>query len=368
MSRIIVPICNRTNYSKLKPVLLGLKNKIDISIVTSSDMAISHLANAIPDILYDGFKIDKSIDCLLMNDTLESMVKTVGISLIEHASFFANKNFDAMLLVGDRFDILPSVLSARMMNMPILHIQGGERSGSIDDTIRDIISICAERHYVATERSKENVLKIAKNKNVFCFGCPSVEIINSFPVGDFLDVSNFKKSYKHSFGIAPNENYMLVAVHPNTEDQNDIDMDVLLSAVVSFGMKIVVIWPNIDAFNFKIMEGVRDYEDRIIRVRHMPLEDFVKLIAHTSCMVGNSSAGIREAASFGVPVVNIGNRQAYRERNSNTIDCSNSFSDIKNAISQSLKIGSYPKENIYYKESCVKNICNDILEFLCEKT
>lgn len=364
MSRISVPICNRTNYSKLKPILCGLKKDIDIDIVVSSDMAIYKWANAIPDIISDGMNIDHRIDCLLCNDTLESMTKTVGMSLIEHASYFAKNDTKAILVVGDRFDILPSVLSAKMMNIPILHVQGGERSGSIDDTVRDIISICAERHYVSTQNAYDHVYRIAKNKNVFYVGCPSVEFINGISVGDYLDVSKMKKKYKNSFCIAPNENYILVAVHPNTDNKNDIDMDILLSAVISFGMKTVVLWPNIDAYNSNIMDGVRDYEKNIIRVRHMPLDDFVHIMAHASCMVGNSSAGIREAASFGVPVVNVGNRQNERERNKNTIDASKDYYSIRGAIEKSISIGRYPKENIYYKENCVNSICSDIVDFM----
>ena len=366
MLKLSVPICNRTNYSKLKSILAYLKknSKIDISIVLSSDMAIDKPSNAIADILSDGLSVSEKIDCLMKNDTLESMSKTMAISLIEHVTYFIKEKPNAVLIVGDRFDILPSVLSAKMLNLPILHLQGGERSGSIDDTIRDIITICADRHYVATEEAYNYVKMIAKSKNVFNFGCPAVEVVSQIPVGDYLDVSLFKKKYKNSFGISPNEKYLLVVVHPNTQDENDVDMDAILGACISFGLKMVVVYPNIDPYNSKILKGMKDYEEDIICVRHMPLEDFVPMMAHASCMIGNSSAGIREAASFGTPVVNIGNRQKGRERNKNVIDCLNSYEDIKKAISLSLEKGKYPIDNLYYKENTSINIGNDIIKFL----
>jgi len=366
MYKIVVPICNRTNYSKLRPVLLKLNKtgKVDINIVTSSDMAIDKRANAIADIIDDGLIISNHIDCLMSNDTLDSMSKTMGLSLIEHSSIMTNMRPDAMLLVGDRFDILPSVLSAKLSNIPIFHIQGGERSGSIDDTVRDMITICADRHYVSTEKSYENVKKIAKTGHIFNYGCPSVESIVGINIGMYLDVKTFKKKYKNSFGIAPYEKYILVMVHPNTSNEHDVDMDALLSSVLSFRLKTIVMYPNIDPFNTNILKGMKDYNEMIIRVRHMPIEDFVKVLAHASCMVGNSSSGIREAASFGTPVVNVGQRQMNRERNANTLDCGSSYEEVRKNIEKSLKIERYEPNNIYYKKDCSLNISNDIIQYL----
>jgi len=366
MKKLSVAICNRSNYSKLKPILLELKNNtdIDIRIIASSDMALQHTPTAVPDIKNDGFNIDKQINCLLMDDTLACMGKTIGVSMIEHSSYFENHQPNALLIVGDRFDIMPAVLSAKIQNIPILHLQGGERSGSIDDTIRDLISVCATRHYVATEQSYKNVERIAKIKNIFNFGCPSIEAIMKVNVGEYLDTRTFKKQYHHGFGIAPHEKYMLVIVHPDTENEKEVDMDILLEAVLSFNMKCVVIHPNIDAFNSRIMTGLKDHSNRIIHVRHMPLEDFVQLMAHASCMVGNSSAGIRETGSFGTPTVNVGDRQVYRERNKNTIDCDNSYNGIVDAIQKSLSVGRYEKSNVYYQKDSTKNICADISAYL----
>lgn len=366
MKSILVPICNRTNYTKLKPILHRLRKpgEVSVDLLVSSGMVVSSRGSGLSDVQSDGFNVACQIDCLMMNDTLESMCKTSGLSMIEHATCYAREKPDAVLIVGDRFDMLPAAISAFQMNIPILHIQGGERSGSVDDGIRDLITITATRHYVATNLAYEHVYQIARNKYVLNVGCPAVEFVQNLPVGDYLDVHSFKKKYTNDFGIAPNENYIAICVHPNTEDDNDVDMAALLGAALSTGLKCVVIYPNIDAFNSKIVKSIRRYEKQITCVKHMPVEDFVKIMAHATVFVGNSSAGIREAASFGTPVVNVGKRQALRERNGNTLDCGPSFEEIKKSIEASIQHGQYDHNNVYYKHDATRNICNDILEFL----
>lgn len=361
MNKLLVPICNRTNYTKIKPVLSLLKNKLDINMILSSSMVISHIGDSYLDIINDGLTDIRKIDCLMFNDSLESMSKTIGLSLIEHSSLYAEEKPNAILITGDRFDMLSQAIAAKIMNIPIFHIQGGELSGSIDNTIRDIITLCSDRHYPATDVAAKRIKSITKSKFIFNFGCPAVEFMYKINVGEYLDVNKFIKHFKDSINIKPNEKYFLIMVHPNTLDDKDIDMDNILKASLSFGHKCIVIYPNIDAFNKKITSQINKNRDKLICIKHAPLEDFAKLMAHAACLIGNSSSGIREAASFGTPVVNIGNRQINRERNDNIIDCKTNFESVYRAINLSISKGIYPKNNIYYKENCALNISNDIL-------
>lgn len=365
--KLAVPVVNRTNYSKLKPIIHRLREdgRVDVSATLSSGILIKATGETMNDIIADGVNIASKIDCLLMNDSLETMAKTVGISMLEHASVLSKDCPDAMLTVGDRFDMIAPVVTARILNIPILHIQGGERSGSVDDTVRDIITVCSTRHYVATEAAKKRVYDITKSADVMNFGCPAVELVSQLPIGDNLDVRNFHKRYRDSIDLSSGENYIVVLVHPDTTREDDVNMHLLLDIVLSFNMKCAVLYPNIDAFRRHISNAIRDHHDRMICIKHMPIEDFVPLMAHARCMVGNSSSGIREAATFGTPVVNVGKRQNYRDRNKNTIDVAGNDSDgLSEAIEKSLSIGRYPKDNIYYKPNCCENICNDILSFL----
>jgi UDP-hydrolysing UDP-N-acetyl-D-glucosamine 2-epimerase len=339
-----------------------LRNQdVKIEVALSSAFLLNQYGNAHQDVLNDGFSTQFKIDCLLSNDSLESMSKTVGLSLIEHSTMYAFAEPDAVLVTGDRFDILGAVLSARMMNIPIFHIQGGEITGSIDDTVRDLITICSSRHYTATDAASRRVADLVGSENVYNFGCPAVEMISRIDVNDALD------EMKKSLSISPDDRYLLIALHPNTESANDIDMNKILDACLSFDMRCVVFHPNPDAFNGPILRTIKDRSDDIKLVRHLPVSVFVKAMAHCSCMVGNSSAGIREAASFGTPVVNIGERQRSRERNKNTIDVPCDTDSIKEAIRISLQVVRYPKRNIYFKENASKNIALDVIRCLQER-
>ncbi len=357
LKRIIVPICNRTNYSKLKPILEKLS--ADIHIVVSSSMVLERYGAPYKDILNDGFNILSQIDCLLSNDTPESMVKTSALSLIEHSSIYAKHQPNIILAVGDRFDMIPAVLSAKMMNIPVLHIQGGELSGSIDNVARDIISLCSDVHYASTKKAAIRIKSMTNSKSIFWTGCPSVENIKSMDTGDYFDVTSLHKKYKNHIPIKPHEEYFLICVHPDTTKPNDIDMDLVLEVALSFNKKCIVLYPNNDAFSSHIVDGIKRKHDNCIPIKHAPLSDFIRMMAHCSCMIGNSSAGIREAASFGVPVVNIGTRQLNREKNKNTIEVECVREDIEKAITVSLS-SHYSTRNLYYKKGSADFIVKHI--------
>ena len=213
MNRLMVPIVNRTNYTKLRPILTALNNEddIELNIIPSSGIVVTSLGDGIKDIIED-LDIHSMIDCLLKNDTPESLSKSIGISIIEHAKIIRELKPKALLAVGDRFDMISSVIPALIDNVPILHIQGGEQTGCIDDKIRDMISVCSSHHYVSTELSAERLRRITGSNNVFNYGCPAVEFISSLPVENELNVKHFHKHFKDDIPILPNEKYFLTIV------------------------------------------------------------------------------------------------------------------------------------------------------------
>ena len=364
---ICVPLTNRTNYSKLKLVLKELKKykNINIKLVLSSTILLNRYGDGYIDIENDGWIINKKIDCILLNDSHEAMAKTIGLSIIEHSSFFASINPDILLIVGDRFDMLAPATAGSIMNIPIAHIQGGEISGTIDNVIRDVISRQACMHFVATQKSAINLSNTAINKNfIFNYGCPAVEYISKLDVGDFFDEKKINKSFKRNFEINRNEKYILVMLHPDTTNQKDIDTKEILTKIEKTNLKVILFYPNVDANNSSILSCISSYRNNknFYMIRHMPLEGFIHVMAHASIMITNSSSGIREAASFGTPVINIGSRQKNRERNHNVIDLeNNNYQDLKSLIDK-YKNFRYPKSNIYFKKDCSKLIVNKILE------
>lgn len=368
MKTICIALTNRTNYSKLKTVLFELRNFRDLEcrIVLSSTILLDRYGSSYRDLLHDGFEIDKKIDCVLMNDSHEAMAKTVGLSVLEHATYFQWRRPDLLLIVGDRFDMLAPAVAASMMNIPIAHIQGGELSGTIDNVIRDVITRFAALHFVATEQSAQNLSNYGvAPKSIFDYGCPAVEYISQIEVGKNFDQDKLGKKFKRDIHIKPGEKYFLVMIHPDTTNRHDVDMEAVMSAVVKFGVKTFIFYPNVDAHNSEIVASIAKYKnnDNFYMIRHMPLEGFIHTMAHCSCMIGNSSSGIREAASFGVPVINIGYRQVDRERNANVIDIEDRYETLEEMINK--YIGHrFEKQNIYFKPGCANKIALEITRFI----
>jgi UDP-hydrolysing UDP-N-acetyl-D-glucosamine 2-epimerase len=363
---ICIALTNRTNYSKLRTVLCELRqyHDIDCRLVASSTILLERYGSSYQDLEHDGFEIDKKIDCVLMNDSHEAMAKTTGLSIVEHASYFGWRQPDLLLIVGDRFDMLAPVVAGSMMNIPVAHIQGGELSGTIDNTIRDIITKFAALHFVATEQSARNLFQFGIDPQyVFNFGCPAVEHVSALPVGDAFDAAKLTKKFKRQIDIAPGEPYFLVMVHPDTTNRHDVDMNAVMDTVDKFGVKAFVFYPNVDAHNSEIVASISRYKnnEKFYMVRHMPLEDFALTMAHCCCMIGNSSSGIREAASFGVPVINIGYRQAGRERNANVVDIGDRYETLEPAIRQHMS-HKFERHNIYLQPGCSKRIADELVK------
>jgi UDP-hydrolysing UDP-N-acetyl-D-glucosamine 2-epimerase len=365
---ICVSLTNRTNYSKLKAVLFELSkyDQVVSRLVLSSSILLERYGSGFKDLEKDGLVIDKKIECVLMNDSHEAMAKTIGLSVIEHASYFESCKPSMLIIVGDRYDMLAPAVAAGTMNIPISHIQGGELSGTIDNVIRDVLTRFSSLHFVATEKSMQNLIDFGINEETVCnYGCPAVEYITKLDIGNSFEPTRISKKFKNPILIDKGEKYFLVMVHPDTTDENDVEMDKVLEIIGRFKLKTFIFYPNIDANNTRIVASIAKFKnnDQFYFIRHMPLEDFVHTMAHCVCMIGNSSSGIRESASFATPFINIGNRQIGRERNKNTIDIGDDYDSLESIIKRcmDLKLGT---ENIYYKSSCSKRIAAKIVNFI----
>lgn len=365
---ICVALTNRTNYSKLKTTLIELSKyqSVKFYIVLSSSILLERYGSGYRDIENDGFEIDKKIDCALLNDSHEAMAKTIGLSVVEHATYFGQRNPDLLLIVGDRYDMLAPVIAAGTMNIPIAHIQGGELSGTIDNVIRDVLTKFATLHFVATEKSAKNIVSYGIDaKNVFNFGCPAVEYISKLPTGHQFEPTKLSKKFKRPININSNEKFLVVMVHPDTTNPNDVNMPRILEIVEKSGVKAFVFYPNIDANNTDIVSSIARHNNNphFFMVRHMPLEDYIYTLAHCACLIGNTSSGIRESASFGVPFLNVGDRQVGRERNANTIDVGDDYELLEKEVLKQIS-NRFEPNNIYYQADCSKRIVAEIARYI----
>jgi|TARA_B110000483_G_C18175514_1_gene534947 UDP-hydrolysing UDP-N-acetyl-D-glucosamine 2-epimerase len=355
--KICVAINNRANYARVKSLLSEIKkNKnFELQILLGASAILSRFGELNNILKKDGFKNFKKIYSIVEGENLTTMAKSTGLSIIETSTFFENYKPDAVIVIADRFENLSVAISASYLNIPLIHIQGGEVTGSIDEKVRHAITKLSDLHFVATKRSRKFLIKMGENKkNVFLTGCPSIDIAHN--AKSKLSKDFFKKN--RGVGIAPeyNEKYIVVMHHPETTKFNEIYSQILqtIHAILKLkDIKIVWLWPNIDAGSDIISKQLRILrENKLIKnisfFKNFSPENYIKLISNCECLVGNSSSGIRESSFLSIPVVNIGSRQKNRERGLNVIDVGYNKNQIFNAILKQMKKKEKIKKSFLY--------------------
>ena len=372
MKKIFVPLVNRTNYSKLRSVLRILKDLANIKIILSSGAAVKEVGSIKEDIQNDGLDNIIVVDSCLRNDHHSAMSKNIALSMIQYSTILEQERPDLVLIVGDRFDMLGYAISSAIQNIPTIHIQGGERSGTIDDKVRFSITALADYHFPATEKSKKNVVKCgALPEKVFNYGCPAVGHIHDVGFSsdhDKFDLNELKKYSKRSLeDLKSSSEYILVQVHPNTVDPDDVKMEELLMALNEINLPCIILYPNIDALSGKIIEAMRKYRGvkKFYYYKHFSLKTFVGVMKGCKCFIGNSSSIIRESGLFGVPAINLGTRQSLRETNDNVHDCNFNKKDIIDLF-YNISNKKYVNNSVYFNPDSSENIAKKILQIANE--
>ena len=354
--KICVAINNRANYARIRSLLYEIKkNKnFELQILLGASAILSRFGELNNILKKDGFKKFKKIYSIVEGENLTTMAKSTGLSIIETSTFFENNRPDAVIVIADRFENLSVAISASYLNIPLIHIQGGEVTGSIDEKVRHSITKLSDIHFVATKRARNFLIKMGENKqNVFLTGCPSIDI--AYKAKSKLSKDFFKKN--KGVGDVPkfNEKYIVVMHHPETTKFNETYNQILqtINAVLKLkDIKVVWLWPNIDAGSDIISKQLRilrenKHVNNISFFKNFTPENYIKLIFNSECLVGNSSSGIRESSFLSIPVVNIGSRQKNRERGFNVIDVEYNKNQIFNAILKQMKNRKIKKSFIY---------------------
>jgi UDP-hydrolysing UDP-N-acetyl-D-glucosamine 2-epimerase len=365
--KICFVITSKIHYSRSKLILDKLRHNpnIELQIVLGGSAILDQYGNIEPLLLADGYKIDAKILMVVGGGSLTAMAKTAGLGLVEFSTVLERLNPDIVVVRGDRFEVLPLALAAAYMNKMVAHIEGGDITGTIDESVRHAITKLAHIHFATSEQSKNRIIRMGENpRYTFNVGAPEIEFViknnfkisnefvNNLGVGDVIDI---KKPY------------IIVMQHPvTTEMEQSLDqIKHTLEAVWEAKIPAIWFWPNIDAGTDSISKGIRVFRENVkpehIRfIRYIPAEHFLGLLEGSACLVGNSSAGLKECTYLGVPVVNIGSRQNGRYRSKNVVDVSYDKDKIKMAIlSQVSKIKHKP-DLYYYKKDTSKTIV-DIL-------
>src|SRR5690606_30358797 len=311
--------------------------------------------------------IDAKVFMVLEGENKTSMAKTTGLGVMELANTFYNLKPDAVITIADRFETLATSIAASYQNIPLIHIQGGEVTGNIDEKVRHANTKLADIHIVASEDAKKRVLKMGEDERyVFNTGCPSIDIAHEISKEPQLNFDPIEKYGGVGKMINWKDGYIVVMQHPvtNEYEQTRENITNTLRAVHELGIPAFWFWPNVDSGSDGTSSGIRSFRENyrpnnIHFFKNMIPEDFLRLLCNSKCLVGNSSVGIRECAFLGVPVVNIGTRQCGRARGKNVIDVSYSQEDIKNGILNRLQIPNViTKDTIYGDGSSGKKIAN----------
>lgn len=355
--KVCVVITARPSYSRIKTALTAIQAHpaLELQLVVAASALLDRYGSAVHYIEKDGFPIAAKVFNVLEGENLTASAKTTGMGILELSSVFDNLAPDVVVTVADRFETMATAVSAAYMNIPLAHVQGGEVTGNIDEKVRHSITKLADIHLVATEKARERVLRMGEHPDqVFVTGCPSIDLAEKVLQAPGLDFDPFEK-YGGVGQTQDLENgYVVVMQHPLTTEyeQSRQHIEASLEAMSGLNIPVLWFWPNVDAGADGTSKGIRAFRERSDAAnfhffKNMEPEDFLRLICNSRCLVGNSSVGIREAAYLGVPVVNIGGRQAGRERGHNVLDVGHVPQAIQNAVLHQMAHGFYPPDPIY---------------------
>jgi GDP/UDP-N,N'-diacetylbacillosamine 2-epimerase (hydrolysing) len=376
MRKIAVITGTRADYGIYKPLLNKIRehSELTLSLMVVGMHFLEEFGCTVREIEKDGFIIDAKITGLYNRDSRFDMARSAGEGIIKLAEVLEKHSPDVMVILGDRGEMLAAAVAATYLGIPLAHIHGGEVSGSVDGVVRHAITKLAHIHLAATEKSAERIKKMGENPDyVFVVGAPGLD---SVVHGMSTPPETLQK-----YGIDGQNPYILVMQHPVTTEVESAaeQMQCTLEAVALVQKQAIVIYPNADAGGRKMIEVIKEYERKvefILSFRSIPHTEYLWLLRGASCLVGNSSSGIIEAPSLGVPVVNIGTRQRGRERAQNVVDVGYTTHEIRKAIEKALYDTSFREkvkrcENPYgdgnASERIVKILSEIAFDTICDK-
>ncbi len=350
--KICVVTGSRAEYGLLCPILIKIQesNKLELQLISTSSHHSTEYGLTYKQIENDGFTIDDKINNLFPSDSNSSIVKSTAKATSLLSDSFDRLEPDIVLLLGDRYETHASATAAMLMNIPIAHIHGGEvTEGAVDEQIRHSITKMSYLHFCSTETYRKRVIQMGEDPaRVFYSGAPGIDNIKNLKL---LTKNKLEKelNWKLTFKSA------LFTYHPVTLEESDveIDLEVILSILETFSFNILFTYANADSggkvINQKIEEFCKIQPARYKVVKSLGQIKYLSAMKYVDLLIGNTSSGIIEAASFKKPVINIGDRQKGRLRGENVIDCNlNSLQDsIKLALSTSFRNKIKNLNNIY---------------------
>lgn len=341
--KIICVVSARASYARFREalILINALEHVDLGVVLSASASTPRFGDLRAQLERDGLTLAASVQCLVEGGQ-NTMSLTTGLATIELSSVFDRVQPDLVIVIADRFETLAASIAASYGNISLIHVQGGEITGNIDERVRHANSKLADFHLVSSVKSKSRLINMGEQPDsIYVTGCPSIdiakqvedvapkkleELINKVGSGDHFSLSN---------------KYIVCQIHPETESLTEISkmFDDALSSILSVPKHLIIMWPNADAGNSVITKSLQKFRNNtdlkgITFLKNLRAEYFLKLLSLSELIVGNSSVGIRECSFMGVPSVNIGMRQNGRDRGTNVIDVTWDKDEIISAIKE----------------------------------
>ncbi|MEJ7784298.1 MAG: UDP-N-acetylglucosamine 2-epimerase [Solirubrobacteraceae bacterium] len=356
--RICVVVASRANYARIKTALQAIRDHpdLELQLIVAASALLERFGRSVDVIEADGFKPDAAIHLIIEGENPATMAKSTGLGLMELSTAFETLQPDIVVTVADRFETMATAVAAAYMNIPVAHTQGGEVSGSIDESVRHAVTKLSHIHFPATELSRRRLIAMGEDPaTVFTVGCPSIDLAACTDVGAPEDaLAQFSRHHGVGAPLDPAKPYLLMMQHPvTTEYGQGLDqINRTLAAVAATDRQALVFWPNVDAGSEHVAKGIRIFRElddnpNFRFFQNLPAEMFARLMAHCECMVGNSSSALREGAFFGVPAVTVGTRQQGRECGANVLEVGHDADEIAAAIGSQLEHGRYERDPLF---------------------
>ncbi len=333
---IAVVTTSRADYSHLYWVLRDLEShpEVELKLIVLAAHLSPEFGATVREIERDGFAIASRIECLLSSDSDVGMAKTLGLAVLGLADALAQVRPDLLLLIADRYEMLAPASVALTLRIPVAHIEGGEISeGAIDDAVRNAITKLAHIHFTSTETARARVISMGEEPwRVHRAGAPSLDHIRR---STLLARAELRRALELSLA----DEVAVVAYHPVTLFKDTTtEADAVFAALEHLSGQIIFCYPNADAGSHDLMARIQSFcathPDAHLFI-NLPAITYWSLLREASILLGNSSSGIMEAASFALPVVNVGMRQQGRERGPNILDADATVESILAQISRS---------------------------------
>lgn len=365
--KIGVLTSSRADYGIYLPLLKKIKSDhfFELEIIAYGTHLSKGHGFTLNEIQKENYTKVHCISSLISNDDEQGVSTSYALTALKFADFWQHNKFDLVFCLGDRFEMSAAVQAGIPFNVKFAHLHGGETTlGAIDNIYRHQITLASSLHFTASEMFSERVIElICNNKNVFTIGSLSLYQIENFQP---INKTEFYEKFK-----LPNKDFALITFHSETvnTEMNQFfasEMRKALSQVAS-KLFLVITMPNADTmgsvFRKEITQLKEEFSDRVLCIENFGKENYFSAMFYSKLLIGNTSSGIIEAASFGKYVVNVGERQQGRMQSENVLNTPFNYQKIIETVNKAIEIDTFSGINKYYHQHSVDTIINHIKQF-----